>query len=136
VYYGDSQLHRCFLYESRQMKHCCKLVMKFNIDHYTKWYLPGSIGKDGNITTPYTYNYCHKCDVSIQDDCGNLYSFTSTRKWYNSSIAWRARKALKNCTDCNSVAYPRKTEASSPQLESKTYMADPVVGASCKTCGG
>ena len=94
VFYGGTPAHKCFLYEDVQHSVCCRKVIKFNIDHYIKCYLPGRLGTNDAITTPYTFNHCRKCDVSVEDKCGKTLGFSNTRYWRNGILIYKACKIV------------------------------------------
>ena len=81
----------------------CRTVLQFNIDHYFKCYLPGSIGTNGDITQPYEYGHCRKCDVAIEDSCGHLIAFTNTREWRRDRYIHVPEEFLQDCgkEQCN-----------------------------------
>lgn len=109
VFYNGSRKHRYFRYDDNRYSACCRLVMKFNIDHYTKCYLPGRLGTNDAITTPYEFNHCKKCNATVTDKCGNMLAISRTRHWTNSNVVWRACKVRQSCDDCGN-SYPAYEE--------------------------
>ena len=133
----EKRLHRCFFYDEVKMSACCRTVLKFNISHYIKCYLPGTLGTNGRTTTPYTMNYCEKCDVGVTDDCGKVIANTQFREWYNGTRVWRADKFIQNCEHQNSLSYPLQTEEVSIEYNQNGAEIETIVGTTkCNVCGG
>lgn len=78
-------------------KKCCRRVLKFNVKHYVKCYLPNVLGRNGEIHTPYSYNCCNYCGVQLKDACGHLVSITSTRSYNVDKYIYKAPTVLQSC---------------------------------------
>lgn len=73
---------------------CCQQAFLFNIRHYVKCYLPGSV--EGSESGPFTFNLCQKCGASVIDDCGRLISMLKSRKYRRNAFIWKASKVLQD----------------------------------------
>jgi len=85
-------------------KECCRKVLRFNIDHYYKCYLPSTLGINGSVTEPYEYNHCRKCNIALKDDCGHLIAWTNTREWRRDRYIYAPEEFLQDCKkeeNCN-----------------------------------
>lgn len=138
--------HKCFVYDEVYHKACCRKVIRFNINHYMKCYLPGRLGTNGAITTPYILNHCKKCNVSIVDKCGRSVSFQKSRFWFNGTLIWKAPKVIQMCANCSLDNYPIDEDVELPyvaqinhiQYNTSNNAATSVVGEAkgCSSCGG
>lgn len=73
---------------------CCQQAFLFNIRHYVRCYLPGSV--EGSDDGPYTMNLCKICGASVVDDCGRLISMLKSRKYRRNAFIWKASKVLQD----------------------------------------
>lgn len=78
-------------------KKCCKKVIKFNINHYIKCYLPTAVGSDGTVRTPFTFNRCQKCNEKIVDDCGHIVQMVTHREYNVNKFIFRTSKVVQAC---------------------------------------
>lgn len=106
----SKRYHRCFFYDEVKMSACCRTILKFNISHYIKCYLPSSLGTNMRPTTPYVMNYCEKCNVGVTDDCGNSIAYSQWRQWHNGIRAWKAEHVVQNCDNDSPLCYPLQQE--------------------------
>lgn len=70
---------------------CCRRVLTFNVQHYTKCYLTDDHGADA----PYTYNCCRKCNAVLKDACNHLVQVNNVRSYNVDKFIYKAPHALQ-----------------------------------------
>lgn len=78
-------------------------VYTFNIRHYLTCYLPNTMGSNGEITQPFTYNLCTHCGASLTDDANRLVGEMIHRQYRPDKYIWQPKQTLQDTNGAEPV---------------------------------
>lgn len=145
IFYNKSRHHACFLYGDHKHTAECRLKLNFAVDYYRRIMLPGSVGSDGQQTTPYWDQHMKANGVGIVDGLGRELAMTAKRHWHNGDLIYRAPEIRTSCgSGCSTNNYGSDYSPQDNLMvttgEVKKAVAPTTrkkkTGSGCNSCGG